>query len=419
MLKLLQKFLDSDVIRDARGKSSKFDEEGSTLYCFVTEPGPLNFVEDMDTSSCHSSPRRPKSPLGKHLRPAPAIIVENAEGDSNQEMCGDDTLFMNAYAFLSDSMNQCMSDTNAENVKMSMKSDSKSKMGGNERSTAVQLEDSNETASGGSPVKKCRSDTFIASRITLHRHHHGDSISLNGDESPGVSSSHSGVDVSDVVQLSPAQVAGVWKELTLNRLLQLVELETLEGVLAYDAVDGKNIAKNFGPLRITARRSMLATRASSTSGKSRSVRGRRGGGRGHSEAGGVTSSSGGVGSTHPNWLNRRFGLRLSRVQPIPVPSPPPAMNVHTSLYRSRSNNKLHPSSSSSTTISPSSSMTSLTLHHKLRHSIKHRSSRSGGESSDERTTTSSTAAYLPPKSLSSSSPCLAAAAGKKEGGRGE
>ena len=419
MLKLLQKFLDSDVIRDTRGKSSKFDEEGSTLYCFVTEPGPLNFVEDMDTSSCHSSPRRPKSPLGKHLRPAPATIVENAEGDSNQEMSGDDTLFMNAYAFLSDSMNECVSVTpHTESVKMK-KSDSKSGIGGGERSTTVQLEDSDETASSGSPVKKCRSNTSITSRITLHHHRsavgHGDSISLNGGESLGASSSHSVVDVSSVVQLSPAQVAGVWKELTLNRLLHLVELETLEGVLAYDAVDGKNIAKNFRPLRITARRSMLATRTSSISGKSRSVRGRRGGGRSHSEVGGATSSSGGVGSTHPSWLNRRFGSRLSRVQPIP--SPPPAMNVHTSLYRSRSNNKLHPSSSSSstTTISPSSSMTSLTLHHKLRYSIKHRSSGCG--SSDERTM-STTAAYLPPKSLSSSSPCLAAV-GKKEGGRGE
>ena len=386
MLKLLQKFLDSDVIRDVRGKLMKFDEEGPTLYCFVTEPGPLNFVEDMDTSSCHSSPSRPKSPLGKHMRPA--IVVENTEEDSNQQMC-DDTLFMNAYAFLSDSMNESTSATHTKSVK------SDGERGGGSK---VKLEESDETASGGSPVKKCRSDSSIASKINLHHCSavgHGDSISLNGEST---TSSHS-----DIIQLSPAQVAGVWKELTLNRLLQLVELETLEGVLAYDAVDGKNIAKYFGPLTVHR---TLATRASSTarsgSGKSRSVRGRRGGGCGHSEVGGVTSS--GVGSTHPSWLNRRFGSRLSRVQP--VPSPPPAINVHTSLYRSRSNNKLHPSSS---TMSPSSSMTSLTLHHKLRYSIKNRSS---GDS--ERTTTT---AYLPPKSLSSSSPCLAA--GKKERGRGE
>ena len=412
MLKLLQKFLDSDVIRDARGKSTKFDEEGSTLYCFVTEPGPLNFVEDMDTSSCHSSPSRPKSPLGKHMRP-PVIVVENGEENSNQEIC-DDTLFMNAYAFLSDSMNESTSVvTNAETIKKTQ-SDSASERG--ERSN-VDMEESDETSSGGSPVKKCRSDSSIVSRITLHHHHstvrHGDSISLNGDSTSSSPSSQC-----DVVQLSPAQVAGVWKELTLNRLLQLVELETLEGVLAYDAVDGKNIAKNFGPLTVRVRRP-LATRASSTaasrsgSGKSRSVRGHRGGGCGHSEVGGV-SSSGGVGSTHPSWLNRRFGSRLSRVQPIP--SPPPAMNVHTSLYRSRSNNKLHPSSSSNATMSPSSSMTSLTLHHKLRYSIKHRSSGGGGGESERMSTT--TTAYLPPKSLSSSSPCLAAA-DKKERGRGE
>lgn len=385
MLKLLQKFLDSDVIRDVRGKSTKFDEEGSTLYCFVTEPGPLNFVEDMDTSSCHSSPRRPRSPLGKHMRPA--IVVENADEESNQQMC-DDTLFMNAYAFLSDSMNESTSVAPTEDTGGSSERGERSK---------VKSEDSDETASAGSPVKKCRSDSSIASKLRIHPRsavRNGDSISLNDEPTTTF--------YGDVVRLSPAQVAGVWKELTLNRLLQLVELETLEGVLAYDAVDGKNIAKHFGTLTV------LASRASSItgtgSGKSRSVRGRRFGGRGHSEVDRVSSS--GVGSTHPNWLNRRFGSRLSRVQPIP--SPPPAANVHTSLYRSRSNNKLHPSSS---TISPSSSMTSLTLHHKLRYSIKHRSS-GGGD--DERTTTT---AYLPPKSLSSSSPCLAA--GKKEGGRGE
>ena len=386
MLKLLQKFLDSDVIRDVRGKSTKFDEEGSTLYCFVTEPGPLNFVEDMDTSSCHSSPSRPRSPLGKHMRPA--IVVENGEDESNQQMC-DDTLFMNAYAFLSDSMNESAAPTE------SIKSD-------NERGerSKVKLEDSEETASDGSPVKKCRSDSSIVSK--LHVHHHsrvgnGNSPSLNGESTTYTV-------YGDVVQLSPAQVASVWKELTLNRLLQLVELETLEGVLAYDAVDGKNIAKNFGALTVHR---TLATRASSTtgtgSGKSRSIHGRRGGGCGHNEVGRVSSS--GVGSTHPNWLNRRFGSRRSRVQPIP--SPPPAANVHTSLYRSHSNNKLHPSS----TISPSSSMMSLTLHHKLRYSIKHHSS--GGDGGEHTTMT----AYLPPKSLSSSSPCLAA--GKKGGGRGE
>lgn len=326
----------------------------------------------------------------------PAIVVENTEEDSNHVACGDDTLFMNAYAFLSDSMNESMSVTHTTE---SVKGDGER----GERSKVDLDADSDETTShGGSPVKKCRSDSSVVSRISLHHRsagRHGDSISLNGES---MASSHS-----DVVELSPAQVAGVWKELTLNRLLQLVELETLEGVLAYDAVDGKNIAKNFGPLKIRrARASSTAASTRSGSGKSRSVRGRRGGGCGHSEVGGVTRS--GVGSTHPNWLNRRFGSRLSRVQP--VPSPPPAMNVHTSLYRSRSNNKLNPSSSS--TISPSSSMMSLTLHHKLRYSIKNHSS--GGS---ERTTTT---AYLPPKSLSSSSPCLAAAAAeKKEGGRGE
>ena len=375
VLKLLQKFLDSDVIRDVRGKLTKFDEEGSTLYCFVTEPGPLNFVEDMDTSSCHSSPSRPRSPLGKHMRPM--NIMEGREEDSSQQMA-DDTLFMNAYAFLNDSMNENATET------------ASSKKGGGSK---VRLEASDESASG-SPVKKCRSDSSIASKLNLHHRSSvgtGDSLSLNGESR---STSHGGG-----VQLSPAQVAGVWKDLTLNRLLQLVELETLEGVLAYDAVDGKHIASNFGTLTVNR---TLASRATSTtktsSSKSMSLRthGRGGSGCGHATVGGVSS---GVGSTHPHWLNRRFSSKLSRVQP--TPSPPPAANVHTSLYRSRSNNKLHPSS-----MTPSSSMLSLTLHHKLRYSIKH------GSSSDRTTTTT---AYLPPKSLSSSSPCLAG----EGGGRGE
>lgn len=41
---LLQKFLESDVIEDARGKESTKFNDGSHLYQFVTKPGPLNFL---------------------------------------------------------------------------------------------------------------------------------------------------------------------------------------------------------------------------------------------------------------------------------------------------------------------------------------------------------------------------------------
>ena len=339
----------------------------------------------MDTSSCHSSPRRPRSPLGKHLRPRLATCTENEESESDHPMCDDDdTLFTNAYAFLSDSMNE--GPRTASVVE-------RSKRGVGSK---VRSEDSDETTNG-SAVKKCRSDSSIESKISvLHRsmivRRNGDTSSQNGESSITV--------YGDVVRLTPAQVAGVWKELTLNRLLQLVELETLEGVLAYDAVDGKDIAKNFDTLTVRQRLAITSRASSSSNGRSLSVRGHRGGRCGHTtEVGGVSS---GVGSKHPNWLNRRFGSRLSRVQP--APSPPPAANVHAALCRSHSNNKLHPSSA----LSPSSSMTSLTFHHKLRYSIKK-------HFSGERTTSKAT--YLPPKSLSSSSPCLAA--GEKEGGRGE
>ena len=43
---LLQKFLQSDVIEDARGKDMDHFESGSHLYRFVKMPGPFNFVDE-------------------------------------------------------------------------------------------------------------------------------------------------------------------------------------------------------------------------------------------------------------------------------------------------------------------------------------------------------------------------------------
>lgn len=42
--RLMQKFLESDVIREVSGKVTRFQED--LLYQFVMEPGPLNFVEE-------------------------------------------------------------------------------------------------------------------------------------------------------------------------------------------------------------------------------------------------------------------------------------------------------------------------------------------------------------------------------------
>lgn len=70
----MQKFLESDVIKEVRGKLRRFDLESAYLYQFVTEPGPLNFVEEL------------QSPLGKHRR--------------GSEEGYDGTCIANEYAFM-------------------------------------------------------------------------------------------------------------------------------------------------------------------------------------------------------------------------------------------------------------------------------------------------------------------------------
>lgn len=41
---MLQKFLECEVIEDAKGKERDKFNDGSSLYHFVTRPGPLNFL---------------------------------------------------------------------------------------------------------------------------------------------------------------------------------------------------------------------------------------------------------------------------------------------------------------------------------------------------------------------------------------
>lgn len=349
VLKLLQKFLDCDVIRDVRGKLTKLDTEGSTLYCFVTEPGPLNFVEDMDTSqstrSCPGSPIRPMSPLGKHTRPLRRVL------QSCSSEC-DDTLFTNEYAFL-----RCNNDSMSESaMEVSMCNQAHSEADFRSRLGEVSDDTTNE-----SPMKKCRSDSSVTAKSTFHLMD-GDGAS-NCDNSRAIRESNS---TPQLAQLTSVQVAGVWKDVTLNRLLRLVELETLEGVLAYDAVDGKQIATNIGTWVASQKQvvvthrptSMAATGSKNDDVPLSSVDG----------GCGVTIGVGGacrngIGSTHPHWLNRQFGSRLSRIQPT-LQVQPPAANVHSVLCRSRSARTHQPSSKT-----PSS----ITLHHKLRYSIKRQS----------------------------------------------
>ena len=71
------------MIVEVRGKVRKFSEEDSYLYQFVTEPGPLNFVEEESEKAAEQSAR---SPLGKH----PRTRLEPYDG----------TLIANEYAFV-------------------------------------------------------------------------------------------------------------------------------------------------------------------------------------------------------------------------------------------------------------------------------------------------------------------------------
>ena len=60
MITLLQKFLESDVIEDAKGKELYKFDEGTRLYRFVTRPSLLNFLDDSakgeKTDLCISNP---------------------------------------------------------------------------------------------------------------------------------------------------------------------------------------------------------------------------------------------------------------------------------------------------------------------------------------------------------------------------
>lgn len=400
---MLQKFLDSDVIRDVRGKLTRFDPEGSTLYCFVTEPGPLNFVEDMDTSGYLSSPSRQRTPLRKHTRQAMAARGEQVSNEF------DDTLFTNEYAFMNDSMN----DSTMEVSSICSRTSSGAGGGGSIRSRPGNESDS--STPNGSPVKKCRNDSLqlpSCSKLSFSRQGGGRGAGVNSPEKSRVSVRRP-CSSPRLVQLTPAQVASVWKDLTLHHLLQLVELETLEGVLAYDAVDGKQIASNCGTFlksRTRALGSLASSATSSFHGSSQSLPS-VGSGRGGVSVSRACGS--GVGSTHPHRFGRRFGSRVSRVQP--TPEPPPAANVHGALYRSRSaRSKQHSKkTSSSLSLPTSNNSSSLTLHHKLRFSIK--STQSGDESTSTHPLPTAISTSKTAISSSRSSSCLV---GGAEGGRG-
>ncbi|CAI8010200.1 DEP domain-containing protein 1B [Geodia barretti] len=168
-VKLLQKFQQTNVIKEVRGKYHQFSEDSSRRYSFVTEPGPFNFVEEPSTVG---------SPLGTRERSSSCSAVVRGEctRESRRGAIRGSTFFGNAHAL-------------------------------------SKVEEEEEDGAGGKGKRK-------KARLTL--------VDTN----------------SGAGKPSPSQVAEIWKELTLTRLLKLIEMPTLDSVLSHDAVDGKNIVQN-------------------------------------------------------------------------------------------------------------------------------------------------------------------------------
>ena len=87
-VKLLQKFLSSDVITEVRDRLSHFEEDTTYLYKFVTEPGPFNFIEEKVELP------RPLSPVGKRDRCNSLYMETEPTG----------ACFTNEYAFNNEGM---------------------------------------------------------------------------------------------------------------------------------------------------------------------------------------------------------------------------------------------------------------------------------------------------------------------------
>ena len=90
-VKLLQKFQQTNVIKEVRGKYHQFSEDSSRRYSFVTEPGPFNFVEEPSTVG---------SPLGTRERSSSCSAVVRGEctRESRRGAIRGSTFFGNAHA---------------------------------------------------------------------------------------------------------------------------------------------------------------------------------------------------------------------------------------------------------------------------------------------------------------------------------
>ena len=88
-MKLLQKFQQSYVIKEVRGKHHQFSEDSGRRYSFVTEPGPFNFIEEPSTV---------ESPLGKRERSSSCSVARGSGVRESQRRAVRGSFFMNSHA---------------------------------------------------------------------------------------------------------------------------------------------------------------------------------------------------------------------------------------------------------------------------------------------------------------------------------
>lgn len=250
VVKLLQKFLCSDVIEDVRGKvAAEFKADSSCLYKFVTTPGPFNFVgDDADDNNgkenrtpCKVKPWRPATPgtaLGRRKRRR-----RDGEVARMEDMECESELFPNDH-------------TSAATGGSGEGSFSAAMV------TSPAARDEGEGLShitAPSPAKKHRSGRHhrASEQPPAERHRHGNTAASNSvgtasrlfaEEEEKERERPDPVIEEDLLLAPNVMVAKLWKELTLSRILRLVDLPSLDGVLTHDAVDGRSIAFNVSSL---------------------------------------------------------------------------------------------------------------------------------------------------------------------------
>ena len=84
-MKLLQKFQQSNVIREVRGKQPQLTADSNCRFSFVTEPGPFNFIEETT------------SPLGKRDRSS-TCTTRGVRSKENHR--GSGAFFANSHALI-------------------------------------------------------------------------------------------------------------------------------------------------------------------------------------------------------------------------------------------------------------------------------------------------------------------------------